>query len=247
MISSAWNGRDSVPVDAAPASGSFVPDSRFGCWFLGTRVWREFVVRRAIRDLRRLLPLGKRFPVILDVGCGHGGAFAYLAERFSAEQIVGLDADRRAPEWAAKAIASAPCSVEIHVARASETNLPDESVDMVFCHQSLHHIVDQDRALREFLRVLKPGGCLLLAESTRAYINTWLIRWLFRHPMKVQKSAGEYVTLVRDAGFTLSDAHISLPYMWWSHPNWRLLEAFGVKLPGRYERTIINAVAVKPA
>ncbi len=245
MTASAWNDRASVRTATAPAPAPFVPDSRFGCWFLGTRIWREFVVRRAIRDLRRLLPLGKRFPVILDVGCGHGGAFAYLAKRFSAERIIGLDADPRAPAWAAKAAVAAPCSAEIVVATASHTGLCDESVDMVFCHQSLHHIVDQDRALREFLRVLKPGGCLLLAESTKAYIDSWLIRGFFRHPMEVQKTADEYVALVRAAGFTLSDSHISLPYMWWSHPNWRILESFGLKLSEKYERTIINAVAMK--
>ena len=38
-------------------------------------------------------------------------------------------------------------------------------------------------AVRGFHRVLKPGGMLLLTESCRRYILSWLIRILFRHPM----------------------------------------------------------------
>ena len=54
--------------------------------------------------------------------------------------------------------------------------LPDASADIVFCHQTFHHLVEQDRALAEFRRVLKPGGILLFAESTDAYIKSWVIR-----------------------------------------------------------------------
>lgn len=247
MTVSAWDGRGLRRVRRETPPVEFVPDSRFGSWFLGTKVWREFVIRRAVRDVRRLLPLGKRFPVILDVGCGHGGAFAYLAERFSPERIIGLDADVRARLWAAAAVKATPCQTEIVIAGASATGLAASSVDMVFCHQTFHHIVDQEGAAREFMRVLKPGGCLLFAESTKAYIDTWLIRWLFRHPMHVQKTVEEYVALIRDAGFSLPDAHVSLPYMWWSYPNLRVLEAVGVTLPGSRARTIVNAVALKPA
>ena len=60
--------------------------------------------------------------------------------------------------------------------------LPDKSIDLMFCHQTFHHLVYQGKALAEFYRILKPGGLLLFAESTRAYIDTWFIRILFRHP-----------------------------------------------------------------
>ena len=85
---------------------------------------------------------------------------------------------------------------------------------MVFCHQTFHHIVDQHKAIREFHRVLKPSGILLFAESTRKYIHSWLIRTLFRHPMDVQKSASEYLELIRKAGFEVPEKAISLPYLW---------------------------------
>jgi ubiquinone/menaquinone biosynthesis C-methylase UbiE len=63
----------------------------------------------------------------------------------------------------------------------------------VFCHQTFHHIVEQEAAMAEFFRVLKPGRVLLFAESTRRYIHSLPIRLLFRHPMEVQKTAEEYI------------------------------------------------------
>ncbi|MFH7617782.1 SAM-dependent methyltransferase, partial [Pseudomonas syringae pv. tagetis] len=73
---------------------------------------------------------------------------------------------------------------------------------------------------------LKPGGYLLFSESTEAYIDTWVIRWLFRHPMHVQKSAAQYLQMIRDQGFEFDPQHISYTYMWWSRArDFGLLEA----------------------
>jgi SAM-dependent methyltransferase len=41
-------------------------------------------------------------------------------------------------------------------------DLPDESVDLIFCRQTFHHLVDQMGAIAEFRRLLRPGGLLPL-------------------------------------------------------------------------------------
>jgi ubiquinone/menaquinone biosynthesis C-methylase UbiE len=128
--------------------------------------------------------------------------------------------------------------------------LDDASVDMLFCHQTFHHLVEQQQALAEFWRVLKPGGLLLFAESTRFYIDTWVIRWLFRHPMQVQKSAEQYLDMLRDQGFEFAERNVSYPYLWWSRAtDFGLLERWGLrrpKPPGQRDETLVNLAARKP-
>ncbi|MEP6898071.1 MAG: SAM-dependent methyltransferase, partial [Rhodanobacter sp.] len=95
------------------------------------------------------------------------------------------------------------------------------------------------------------GGLLLFAESTKAYIDSWVIRWFFRHPMQVQKSADGYLQMLRVQGFQFDESHVSLPYLWWSRArDFGLLERWGLRRPpppGLREETLINVAARKPA
>jgi SAM-dependent methyltransferase len=227
---------------------SFVEETRFGTWFIGTETWRLHVLRRALNDLERLLgPLrAERFPAVLDVGYGWGFSLLELEQRFRPERLVGVDPDPKAIERAARSTTACQVAPELLVRNAAATQLVSGSFDMVFCHQTFHHIVDQESAIREFYRVLRPGGVLLFAESTKQYIHSWLIRWLFRHPMDVQKTAEEYVALIRESGFDVSPERISLPYLWWSRSDLGALEWLGLPRPARREETLVNLVAVKP-
>lgn len=237
---------DTMP-SPAHANFPFIEETRFGNWFLKSDTWKVHVLRRALNDLTRLLPgTRRRFPRVLDVGCGFGHSFAELAGRFEPELIVGLDADPALHERAASAAEDCPCPVKLHAANAARVDLADDQFDLVFCHQTFHHIVEQEAALREFFRVLKPGGVLLFAESTRRYIHSLPIRLLFRHPMDVQKTAEEYLALIRATGFDLPDTQVSLPYLWWSRPDIGFLEWIGVPVPKAREETLVNAVGVKP-
>lgn len=224
-----------------------VPESRFGIWFLRTETWAVHVLARAIKDLDRLIrDRQPSYPAIVDVGCGSGRSLKLLRDRFAPRRLIGIDID---PEMLAVAAAEAArhgVTVEFKQGTSSRLPLPSQSVDMVFCHQTFHHLIDQESAIREFHRVLKPGGLLLFAESTKAYIDSWIIRLLFRHPMEVQKTAPEYLALVRAAGFDVDPRSISYPYLWWSRPDLGIMERwFGVTPPAVREETLINLVAVR--
>src|SRR6185437_484681 len=161
------------------ASPTYVEETRLGFRFLATHTWQHHVLRVAINDLKRLV--GEPLPqggVLLDAGCGQGKSFRLLRDAFAPELIAG------------------DCA---HI------DLADASVDVLFCHQTFHHLVEQEHALAEFWRVLKPDGRLLFAESTKAYIDSWVIRWFFRHPMHVQKSADGYLAMLRAQGFEFGD------------------------------------------
>lgn len=87
---------------------------------------------------------------------------------------------------------------------------------------------------------------LLFAESTRKYIHSWIIRMLFRHPMDVQRTAAEYLAMIRDAGFNIPPRSVSYPYLWWSRTDFAIMERwFGFDPSPGHEETLVNVVAVR--
>jgi SAM-dependent methyltransferase len=242
-----WPGRRT----AHKPHGGFVPETRFGVWFLNTRIWSDRVLTVALDDLRRMMDRpDARYPVVLDVGCGHGRSIPLLMDAFRPGQLIGVDRERAVLANAVPRAARMGRAVTLLLGDCSGLPLRDASVDLIFCHQTFHHLVEQERALREFHRVLRPSGVLLFAESTRAYIGSWMIRWLFRHPMHVQRTAGEYVAMLRAHGFAVGPGAISCPYLWWSRTDLGAAERL-LRIPppphGRREETLLNAVAVKVA
>ena len=209
------------------------------------------MLRVAINDLRGLFsePLPER-PVLLDAGCGQGKSFGHLRQTFAPQRLIGVDADPHSLQLSAEEATRLGMPVELIGSDCATLNVADASVDLLFCHQTFHHLVEQEKALAEFYRVLKPGGYLLFAESTEAYIDTWVIRWLFRHPMHVQKSAAQYLGMIREQGFEFGERNVSYPYLWWSRSkDFGLLERFGLLKPkpfGQREETLVNVVARKP-
>ncbi len=234
-------------ADIQHGTPAHVPESWFGTWFLGTGTWTVHVLERALKDLESLIADRKPcYPVVVDVGCGYGRSLKLLSDRFAPRRLIGIDIDPGMLAAAAVEAARHSIAVDLKQATSSQLPLPSESVDMVFCHQTFHHLIDQEGAIRDFHRVLKPGGLLLFAESTKAYIHSWIIRLLFRHPMEVQKTAPEYLALIRSAGFDVDPRSISYPYLWWSRADLGIKERwFGMAPPVTREETLINLVAVR--
>lgn len=224
----------------------FVEETGFGLWFLDTDTWYVHVLTRALNDLQRLLEPGHTYADILDVGCGRGKSTCLLDQRFQPKSIISLEPDAALLRGAASLTKRCNSKVTLLHASATEIPAPDASFDMLFCHQTFHHIADQESAIREFYRVLRPGGVLLFAESTKRYIHSWMIRYLFRHPMEAQKTADEYIALIRATGFDLPPQKISLPYLWWSRGDLGILEKLGFPPPAQREETLVNAVATRP-
>ena len=101
---------------------------------------------------------GKR---LLDVGCGHGMAAVVLAQRGAVVDAVDLS-----PGYVAEAkihAAASAVSVQCRVANAEALPFADGTFDGVWGNAIYHHL-DREAAAREWWRVLKPGGVLVLCE-----------------------------------------------------------------------------------
>src|SRR4030042_5267546 len=98
---------------------------------------------------------------ILDVGCGAGINLLMLGQ-FG--QAIGIDSSKRAVELSKKYGKAA-------LGDALKLPFPDESFDVLTALDLLEHLEDDRKALREWRRVLKPGGYALV--SVPAY------QWLF--------------------------------------------------------------------
>jgi len=234
-------------VMTAAEADAHVPETRFGTWFLRTETWTRHVLEPAIIDLERLISDRRsKYSTVVDIGCGWGRSFKLLHDRFGPDRMIGVDIDSEMVEAAAREAAKQGLMAEVRHGSSSQLPLPDQSADMIFCHQTFHHLISQEKALAEFHRVLKPGGVLLFAESTRKYIHSWIIRLLFRHPMDVQRSAEEYLSMIREAGFVVERRNISFPYLWWSRGDFGIMERlFGIAPPMSREETLLNLAAIR--
>lgn len=230
-----------------PDRSRWVPETRFGFWFLGTNVWSRYVVEVALNDLARLMPAGARKPrVLLDAGCGPGVSLPLLDRYFQPERIIGLDIDPKEVRRSSARAAQCRCAAEVRLGDVTRLDLADNSVDMVLCHQLLHHLVRQEQALREFFRVLAPGGALLVAESCREFILTAPVRLLFRHPNEKQQSPEGYQRLVRAAGFDLDAQSVKSSTPFWSQTDWGFTRKLGWRRASDEDTEVVIA-AIKPA
>ncbi|RKT43437.1 class I SAM-dependent methyltransferase [Thiocapsa rosea] len=233
----------------AGAKAVWVRETRFGRWFLGTEIWRRYVLAEALRNLARMVE--GRVPVgghILDLGCGQGIAAPLLDAAFAPRRITGIDIDPELIALGQRQTYDAGLSDRLLLRPGNATDIPlaDASVDLVLCHQVLHHLVPQREALAELHRVLRPSGLLLMAESCRSFIETGLVRALFRHPRESQRNADEYLDLVRSAGFRVDDRDVATSSPWWSRRDLGLLGSPDRRrLTQAEEPTEVLCVAVK--
>ncbi|MFA6097981.1 MAG: class I SAM-dependent methyltransferase [Patescibacteria group bacterium] len=106
---------------------------------------------------------------VLDAGCGNGRLLQMLEQKNIS--YTGIDISPRLV-----AIAKAQHPNQTFLA-GDITNLPfpDNKFNAVFCIATLHHIPGKElreKTIKEFHRVLKKGGCLLMTNW-----NLWQPRW----------------------------------------------------------------------
>jgi arsenite methyltransferase len=137
-----------------------------------TGIWSSRHGKLMLRDkvLRKLDFHGSES--ILDIGCGRGLLLIEAAKKVPNGKAVGADLwmgnieYKNSPQMVIDNANIEGVSDRIEVITADAQVLPfnDNSFDIVMTSLMMHHITDINKALNEMIRVLKPGGTLLIAD-----------------------------------------------------------------------------------
>lgn len=106
---------------------------------------------------------GRQPGTVADVGCG-GGIYSRAWSELGAESVIGLDSS--AQMIADARAATNDESVRFSVSDASKTALEASSCDIVFSRAVVHHLDDHQAAMNEAIRILKPGGRIIVQDRT---------------------------------------------------------------------------------
>ena len=113
---------------------------------------------------------------LLDVGCGIGGSSRILARDYQFD-VTGVTIS---PEQVKRAQQLTPAGVtaQFKVDDAMALSFPDASFDVVWSVEAGPHMPDKARFARELMRVLKPGGILVVADwnqrdDRQVPLNVW--------------------------------------------------------------------------
>lgn len=116
--------------------------------------------------LLRYVGLGKEM-LVADIGCGIGSVSTWIAQQvFPNGSVVGVDASIAQVEQARQKAKTLDLkNVTFVEGSAYDTKLPSDSFDLVYCRFLLMHLTHPADALREMLRLVKPGGLLVCEEA----------------------------------------------------------------------------------
>ena len=145
---------------------------KFGRSYCPGRSWKGLA-----ETLLKLMPP----QVIADLGAGEGTFSQLLAQR--AEKVIAVDNSEKMIEFASGvARKNGFKNLEFRFGDIEDPPLDDDSVDLAFFSQALHHAEKPSRAIEGAFRILRPGGRVVILdllkhsveEARELYADVWL-------------------------------------------------------------------------
>jgi SAM-dependent methyltransferase len=152
---------------AASAAWDHSTDERFFEYYAEESASPEALVRFSrIRDhILRFLRSHAGPLDVADIGCGAGTHSRVWAE--AGHRVHALDVNGPLVELARKRASEAGHDIDFRVGSATALPWPDESMDVCIALELLEHVGDWESCMREFMRVVRPGGALFLTTTSR--------------------------------------------------------------------------------
>jgi ubiquinone/menaquinone biosynthesis C-methylase UbiE len=117
---------------------------------------------------------------VLEIGVGLGTDHMQFAR--AGARLHGVDLTERGVELVRRRLALEGLTSELQTADAEQLPFPDNTFDYVYSWGVLHHTPDTPRAMREAIRVLRPGGRIcVMVYSRHAWVSYGL--WLRHAPL----------------------------------------------------------------
>ena len=118
---------------------------------------------------------------ILDLGCGVGGAAMLLVTELNARHVTGVDVEKKQITAARHNVIEQGLADTINIEQIEPGPLrfPGESFHFIITKDVICHIPDRVACFTDMLRLLKPGGVLVVADwqrgksTTEGIFETW--------------------------------------------------------------------------
>ena len=148
---------------------------------LAGRFGKDYVPGRSWKALAEALIKVLNYKVVADLGAGEGTLAQLLAQR--AEKVIAVDLSPKMVEFGQNlAIQNGLSNLEYRIGDIETPPIENNSLDLAVLSQALHHAEHPQRALDAALRILKPGGRLIVLdlvlhtfeEARQIYADRWL-------------------------------------------------------------------------
>jgi SAM-dependent methyltransferase len=148
---------------------------------LAGRFGKDYVPGRSWKALAEALIKVLNYKTVADLGAGEGTLAQLLAQR--AEKVIAVDLSPKMVEFGQSlALQNGLHNLEYRIGDIEDPPIADKSLDLAILSQALHHAERPQRAIDAALRILKPGGRLIVLdlvshqfeEARELYADRWL-------------------------------------------------------------------------
>lgn len=148
---------------------------------LAGRFGRQYVPGRSWKGLAEALLMLMPPMVVADLGAGEG-TFSQLLAR-QAKHVIAIDNSEKMVAYASEAARrSGLGNIEFRLGDLEDPPIENQSVDLAFFSQALHHAQHPQRAVEAAFRILKPSGRIAIldlkrhnfVEARELYADLWL-------------------------------------------------------------------------